>query len=142
MKIIEYEERYRDDLIFMVLQAKDALGRIPRLNEDLLDIQAHYLERGDPFWLAISDDGRVIGCIGVKTAGTCLWLKRLYVKAALKRQGIGSVLLGYAERFAKLRGMHAINVHVGGEAYFESHAFYQKHGYAPREPNCLQKLIF
>lgn len=34
MKIIPYEARFRDDMIFMVLQAKDALGRVPRLNED------------------------------------------------------------------------------------------------------------
>ena len=27
MEIIKYEEIYRDDMIFMVLQAKDALGR-------------------------------------------------------------------------------------------------------------------
>ena len=37
--IIPYDEKYRDDMIFMVLEAKDALGRIPRLNEDLLDVQ-------------------------------------------------------------------------------------------------------
>ena len=29
MKIIEYEDKYRDDMIFMVLEAKDALGRVP-----------------------------------------------------------------------------------------------------------------
>lgn len=39
MKIITFEEKYRDDLIFMILEAKDALGRVPGLNEDLLDIQ-------------------------------------------------------------------------------------------------------
>lgn len=37
--IKEFESAYRDDLIFMVLQAKDALGRKPGLNEDLLDIK-------------------------------------------------------------------------------------------------------
>ena len=42
MKIIEYSSQYRDDMIFMVLEAKNALGRIPHLNEDLLDIQGHY----------------------------------------------------------------------------------------------------
>ena len=41
MKIIPFEESYRDDLIFMILQAKDALGRKPGLNEDLLDIKSH-----------------------------------------------------------------------------------------------------
>ena len=36
IQIIPYEERYRDDMIFMVLSAKNALGRVPRLNPDLL----------------------------------------------------------------------------------------------------------
>ena len=35
MIIKEFEPSYRDDLIFMVLQAKDTLGRKPGLNEDL-----------------------------------------------------------------------------------------------------------
>ena len=29
MEIKLYEDKYRDDMIFMVLQAKDALGRKP-----------------------------------------------------------------------------------------------------------------
>lgn len=39
MIIKEYEESYRDDLIFMILSAKDALGRKPGINEDLLHIK-------------------------------------------------------------------------------------------------------
>lgn len=46
---IPYEDKYRDDMIFMVLQAKDALGRVPGLNEDLLDIREHYLDTGDMY---------------------------------------------------------------------------------------------
>ena len=46
MLIKPYEEKYRDDLVFMVLQAKDALGRIPSINADLLDINAYYFELG------------------------------------------------------------------------------------------------
>ena len=38
MKIIKFEDKYRDDLIFMVLSAKNAIGRIPRINEELLDM--------------------------------------------------------------------------------------------------------
>jgi len=49
MEIKLYEDRYRDDMIFMVLQAKDALGRIPSINEDLLDIKKNYFDRGDMF---------------------------------------------------------------------------------------------
>ena len=53
MKIIPYQDKYRDDLIFMILEAKNALGRVPGLNEDLLDIQKNYTDKGGMFWLAI-----------------------------------------------------------------------------------------
>lgn len=91
--VIPYEERYRDDMIFMVLEAKDALGRVPRLNEDLLDIRRHYLDAGDMFWLAVDANDRVIGCIGYRSipGTTEARLHRLYVKAARKRQGIAHV---------------------------------------------------
>ena len=46
MEIKLYEDRYRDDMIFMVLQAKDTLGRIPSINEDLLDIKKNTLTVG------------------------------------------------------------------------------------------------
>lgn len=42
--IIPYNEKYRDDMIFMVLEAKDAFGRVPGLNEDLLDVQKNYID--------------------------------------------------------------------------------------------------
>ena len=35
MKIIKFEEIYRDDMFFMVLQAKDALGRKPTIFESM-----------------------------------------------------------------------------------------------------------
>ena len=78
--IIPYDEKYRDDMIFMVLEAKDALGRIPRLNEDLLDIRKNYLDTGDMFWLAIDENDRVIGCVGYNAIpGTSeVRLHRLY----------------------------------------------------------------
>ena len=42
MKIISYQDSYRDDMIFMVLQAKDALGRKPVLNNDFVLILPKY----------------------------------------------------------------------------------------------------
>ena len=45
MKLIEYSDAYRDDMIFMVLQAKDALGRKPSINPDLLDVKANYFDK-------------------------------------------------------------------------------------------------
>lgn len=129
MKIIKFEEKYRDDMIYMVLSAKNALGRIPKLNEDLLDIQANYLDQKQSFWIAIDEFDRVIGCIGTKIdEENQLFLSRLYVRFDLKRKGIGSKLLKTAEDFARENGYQEIHVHLGID-YLESHSFYTKHGY-------------
>ena len=64
MKIIPYEDKYRDDMIFMILEAKNALGRVPGLNEDLLDIKKYYLDKGDMFFIAVDENDRVIGSVG------------------------------------------------------------------------------
>ena len=141
--VIAYNEKYRDDMIFMVLQAKDALGRVPRLNGYLLDIQKNYLDTGDMFWLAIDDNDRVIGCIGYNAipGTTEVQLHRLYVKAARKRQGIGTCLLHTVELHLQERGKTAVHVHLGGKEYFESHRFYPKHGYRQYAPGMMKKEL-
>ena len=96
MKIIAYEDNYRDDLIFMILEAKNALGRVPGLNSDLLDIKKNYMENGDMFWLAVDDNDRVIGSVGYRSIdGTDeVWLHRLFVKYNLKHEGIVLTMTG------------------------------------------------
>ncbi len=143
VKIIPYEAQYRDDMIFMVLEAKNALGRIPTLNEDLLDIPGRYLNTGDMFWLALSDEGRVIGCIGYNTMENPEEgkLHRLYVKSSMKRQGIGTALLKTAEEYMKAQKKQSIYVHLGGKEYFESRSFYPKHGYEEVAPSYMRKVL-
>ena len=139
MKIIPYEDGYRDDMIFMVLEAKDALGRVPTLNEDLLDVSGHY---GGRFWLALSDAGRVIGCVGYEPYGPgTAKLHRLYVKADRKRQGIGTALLHTAEAHMKAEGYKYAVAHLGGKEYFESRQFYPKHGYTEYEPGYMGRAL-
>lgn len=115
MEIKLYEDRYRDDMIFMVLQAKDALGRIPSINEDLLDIKKNYFDRGDMFWIAADDNDRVIGCGGYsRIEGTNeAFIHRLYIKASKKRKGIGSALLETIEAGMRGNGITAARVHLG-----------------------------
>ena len=143
MRIIPFEAKYRDDMIFMVLSAKDALGRVPRLNPDLLDIEAAYLSKGGGFWLALDDSDRVIGCIGYSAEpGTAeVTLHRLYVKPAMKRQGVGSALLKVVEDAIRSAGKTAIRVHLGGAEYWESRLFYPKHGYVFVTPDRMRKAF-
>lgn len=145
MEIIEYDDRYRDDMIFMVLQAKDALGRKPSINSDLLDIRKSYIERGDMFWLAIDEHDRVVGCIGYSRIPDTAeaFLHRLYVKAAEKRKGIGTALLRTAEQEMHRRGIAVSKVHLGSpkEQWFASYCFYPKHGYEEYEPRYMRKKL-
>lgn len=145
MIIKPYEDKYRDDLIFMVLQAKDALGRKPTINEDLLDIRTNYFERGDMFWVTVDEDDRVIGCVGYsKTENLSeAFLHRLFVKASKKRSGIGTALLKTAEEYMRNKGITVSLVHLGEpkEQWFESYSFYPKHGYREFKPRYMKKNL-
>ncbi len=145
MEIRAFDEDYRDDLIFMILQAKDALGRRPTINKDLLDIKANYIDCGDMFWIAVDENDRVIGCVGYsKIADTTeAFLHRLYVKPSEKRKGIGTALLKTAESYMRDKGVTISKVHLGSpkEQWFESYSFYPKHGYYEYEPRYMKKEL-
>ena len=140
-----FEEKYRDDLIFMVLQAKDALGRKPTINEDLLDIKSNYFDRGDMFWVAINEEDRVIGCVGYSKTDdpSEAYLHRLYVKVSEKHKGIGTALLQTAEAEMRNQGISVSLVHLGApkEQWFESYAFYPKNGYCEYQPRYMRKNL-
>ena len=142
MKIVKFEPRYRDDLIFMILEAKNELGRVPGINEDLLDIEKNYFDVGGMFWIALDENDRVIGSVGYGPVigSDEAWLHRLFVKFNRKREGIGSQLLKTAEEYARADGKRVLRVHLGERAdWYESYSFYPKHGYSEYEPRYMQK---
>ena len=141
MKIISFEEKYRDDMIYMVLSAKNAIGRVPKLNEDLLDVRKNFFDKGQPFWIALDEFDRVIGCIGTRIDEEGkLFLSRLFIKFDRKRHGLGSMLLELAENSARERGYKEVHVHLGKD-YLESHIFYPKHGYVEYKEQYMKKEL-
>ena len=145
MIIKPYEDKYRDDLIFMVLEAKDALGRRPTINPDLFDIKANYFDKGTMFWIALDCEDRVIGCIGYSVTDhpSEAFLHRLYVKASQKRKGVGTALLNIAENEMRSKGISTAFVHLGEpkEQWFESYHFYPKNGYEEYAPRYMKKEL-
>ena len=136
IKIINYEAKYRDDMLFCYLSAKDAAGknapeafRAPTLREDLLDIDKYYLAKGDPFWLAIDQNDRVVGTIAFTLINDEeLRLSRFFVKPELKRQGIGGRLFEQVENFARHMGIKRIYVKYA-VWYEEADLFYESKGF-------------
>ena len=144
ISIIEFKERYRDDLIFMVLEAKNALGRVPGLNEDLLDIKSNYIDKGDMFWIAVNEKDRVVGSIGYNSVENTdeAVLHRLFVKYNMKHCGIGTSLLKTAEEHLKAIGKKTVIVHLGNKSdFYESWQFYPKHGYTEFAPSYMKKFL-
>ena len=140
--IKQYDDCYRDDMIFMVLSAKDALKKIPSINPDLLDIKTNYIDKGDMFWIALGENNRVIGCIGYETIKPLeARIHRLYIKPELKRQGIGSALLETLVKYVKEKGYNKLSIHTGDEKYWESKLFYKAKGFVEVEPNILERDI-
>ena len=141
-KIKQYDDFYRDDMIFMVLSAKDALKKTPSINPDLLDIKSNYIDKGDMFWIALGENNRVIGCVGYETIKPLeARIHRLYVKPELKRQGIGSALLETLVKYVKEKGYNKLSIHTGDGNYWESKLFYKAKGFIEVEPNILERDI-
>ena len=128
VKIVQYEAKYRDDMLFCYLLAKDAIGK-PTLKDDLLDIEQNYHARGDVFYLAIDENDRVVGMVGTKTVSADeMWLKRLFVKPDLKGQGVGTKLLDAAMKFAVGKDVTAIHTRFANW-YHEAAIFYPAKGF-------------
>ncbi|MDR3263664.1 MAG: GNAT family N-acetyltransferase [Clostridiales bacterium] len=136
ISIIPYEQKYRGDMLFCFLAAKDAIATGYAsdkvhglyLKDDLLDIGANYIQCGDVFYLAIDRRDRVVGMLGTKTVSpTDLWLKRFFVKPELKGQGIGSKLLAVVEKYAADKGITTVHTRFA-DSYLEAARFYSAKG--------------
>jgi N-acetylglutamate synthase-like GNAT family acetyltransferase len=126
-RIIPFQQEYRDDTIFCLLLAKDAKGKTPHLNEDVLDIQKSYFNKNDIFYIAIDNDNRVIGMLGTNTfSETDMWLKRLYVKPNMKRKGIASALLRAVEEYAKTKGITEIHTRFSDDNDEAPHFYFAR----------------
>lgn len=143
MKIIQYDEKYKNLLINMISEARVAIGVSPKVRNDLYDIKRHYLDKGDMFWIVLDENDSVIGCLGYSTNLNKdeATLHRFYIKAERKRKGIGTFLLNVAKNTMKSKGIKKSIVHLGApkEIRFESYSFYSKNSYKEYKPRYMVK---
>lgn len=103
----------------------DVDGEIPELRR----IASAFAEVNGRFWVA-ERDGRVVGCVGVAPAHdrTGVELKKLYVAASERRQGLGDRLCERVLEEARRRGARFID--LWSDTKFETaHAFYERRGW-------------
>jgi len=98
------------------------------LNPDLDDIDAHYIRRGDEFFVA-ELDGRIAGTAGlIFESADVARIVRMSVDARCRRSGIASALVAACKEAARRRG--ATDLHVFTEPHWEDAvAFYTAQGF-------------
>ncbi len=131
MEIIRFEEKYKADVISLILDIQNNEAKINlsiQEQPDLYDIEDAYINNGGDFWLAI-DNGEIVGTIGLmkidKDWGA---LKKFFVRADHRSKKVGLALYEALLDFAKDKGYRHIILDTPSVAT-KSHNFYERAGF-------------
>ena len=131
MKIITYEEKYRQQIIDLILSIQNEEAGIDLSLEeqpDLLDIPAYYEKNGGEFWLAV-EGGVLIGTLALMCYGKGnAVLKKFFVRADYRNKKIDYALYTVLLRFAHEKGVRQILLDTPSVAT-ASHKFYERAGF-------------
>jgi len=110
IKIIPFNEKYRDNVISLILDIyENELDFKGYDRPDIYNITDTYQKNHNSnFWVAINNN-EIVGTVGVlgKTE-ELVYLKRMVVKKGFRRQGLGQQLLQTALTFSKNHGFKTI----------------------------------
>ena len=83
-------------------------------------------EKDWPHFVIMDDTDNIIGCVvAIKKNKTCVRLRQMVIHEKFQNQGVGRVLLNYAEKELQQAGLETIIVHARKDAA----GFYRKTGY-------------
>jgi putative acetyltransferase len=125
------------ELVFTVLSEHGLKSDPDGTDSDLNDIEASYLKPGGCFEVIESEEGRIVGTVGVfpKSNGVCE-LRKMYLLQEFRGQGWGKRLLGRALDFARRQGYHRMELETAS-CLVEAMALYQRYGFREIETGHL-----
>jgi len=98
------------------------------LIEEIDCIAAYYRERNGGFWVAVKG-GQVVGTFGLeRISDEAIELRRMYVDASARRQGIARKMLNFAEDECRRRNVSRLELSTA-EIQIAALAFYRGAGY-------------
>lgn len=131
MEIITYQEKYKQQIIDLILHIQNDEAKIDLPLEeqpDLLDIPNHYQKSGGEFWLAV-EDNTVIGTLALMDMGNGNGiLKKGFVKKEYRKCGILTKLYKNLLAYAKNKNMKQLMFDTPSVAT-DCHRFFEKVGY-------------
>lgn len=131
MEIITYQEKYKQQIIDLILHIQNEEAKINLSLEeqpDLLDIPYFYEKDGGEFWLAIEDDA-VIGTLALMNKGNGNGiLKKGFVSKEYRQCGIFGELYETLLAYAKKHHIKQLLFDTPSVAS-DCHRFFEKKGY-------------
>ncbi|MCM3629094.1 GNAT family N-acetyltransferase [Paenibacillus glycanilyticus] len=127
-----YEEKYKNEIIDLILHVQNSEFQLNiglEEQSDILDIPKNYLANGGNFWVALNEDGEVIGSIGLQK----LWqdfyiLKKFFIYKEYRGKTFSEGLFNEVVLYAKHHGIKTIILDTPSIAT-RSHRFYEKKGF-------------
>ncbi|MEK5143511.1 MULTISPECIES: GNAT family N-acetyltransferase [Paenibacillus] len=132
--ITVYDDSYKEEVIKLILHVQNVeyeVGISLKEQPDILDIHSNYINDGGNFWIALNDNGEVVGSIGLqKKNKEVAVLKKFFVYKDYrgKEFGTGKKLYEALLDFAKKQGFSKIILDTPSKAT-RSHGFYKKAGF-------------
>ena len=144
MTITQYEDKYKDQTINLILSIQQDEFNIDTKEEDrpdLQDIPSTYLDHPHSnFWLALYNDN-VIGTISIASITKHkLALQNMYVHKDFRgmKYDTASKLLKETINFAKEKDIKKIFLGTAAD-FFAAHKFYERNGFAQINKESLPK---
>lgn len=131
MEIITYQEKYKNQVIDLILHIQNDEAKISLSLEeqpDLMDIDSCYRKSGGEFWVAVENDS-VVGTIALmpKDSGNGV-LKKFFVHKDYRGKKVGYALYCNFIEFARKNNIRTIILDTPSVAR-ESHIFYERVGF-------------
>lgn len=131
MQIITYQEKYKQQIIDLILHIQnDEAGIDLQINEqpDLLNVPLYYEKDGGDFWLAIDQD-QVVGTFAFMNYGNGnAVLKKFFVRADWRSKKVGFILYQTVIDYLKKHGYKQALLDTPAVAKV-SHRFYERAGF-------------
>jgi putative acetyltransferase len=125
------------DLVYGVLTEYGLKPDPASTDADLSDIEQSYFARGGTFFVLEAESGSIIGAYGLyrMDTGTCE-LRKMYLRAEHRGQGLGKRLLDHALAQARELGFQKVVLETAS-VLKEAIALYESYGFRPYRPDHL-----
>ena len=141
-------ENYLEEVKALILEYVEFLGRdlaFQNLQAELDDLRSKYTAPNGRLLVALSDAGRVVGCVAYYRHGpTRCEMKRLYVKPEYRTLRLGSRLVAALIDAAQAEGYQEMVLDTVRELQSAIH-MYEQHGFvetAPYYANPMPDVIY